>query len=168
MTFTCFDATSALAEPCPSSVTLGDGEDQSVPGSVTDNAGNSNAAAISDIDVDTTLPTITASISPSAAASGWYNAATGTPTVSFTCSDATSGLADPCPSSASLGDGADQSVSGSVTDNAGNSNSAAVSDIDVDTSRSGNNGQHRARFSRCERVVQRLDGRSHRQLHLLR
>ncbi len=134
VSFTCFDGTSGLAQPCPSDVTLSDGADQAVSGSVSDNAGNSNSATISDIDVDTTAPTITASITPaSPAASGWYNAATSAPTVSFSCFDGTSGLAQPCPSDVTLGDGADQSVSGSVTDNAGNSNSDAISNIDVDT-----------------------------------
>jgi hypothetical protein len=53
--------------------------------------------------------------------------------VSFVCSDGTSGLAYACPSSMTLGDGADQVVLASVTDNAGNSNSDSMSGIDVDT-----------------------------------
>jgi hypothetical protein len=65
---------------------------------------------------------------------GWFNAGTGAPTVSFSCSDLTSGVAAPgCPGAHLFGEGADQVWSKTIYDNAGNSNSAGVSDVDVDT-----------------------------------
>ena len=52
-------------------------------------------------------------------------------TVSFTCADALSGTTA-CPAAQALGEGADQSVSGTVTDKAGNSASASVTGTNVD------------------------------------
>lgn len=98
-------------------------------------AGGTSSASVT-IKRDATPPTITASISPaSPAATGWYNISTGAPTVSFTCNDTGgSGLADPCPDPVTLGNGADQSVSGGpISDVAGNSSGVAtISGINVD------------------------------------
>jgi hypothetical protein len=81
---------------------------------------------------DATAPSISASLSPpTPATSGWYNIATGAPTVSFTCSDAPSGIYT-CPASHLFGEGENQSYSGTAYDNAGNSNSAGVTNVDVD------------------------------------
>ena len=131
--FTCSDATSGISPPCPAPVILNDGANQTVSGNVKDVAGNSSVATQSGINVDTTPPTITAAISPnSPAATGWYNAATGRPTVTFTCIDNISGLAAPCPSTVALSDGANQTVSRSITDKAGNTGSATLTGINVD------------------------------------
>jgi hypothetical protein len=65
-------------------------------------------------------------------ASGWWNIASGAPTVSFECSDAPSGLAGACPADYTFGEGENQSYSQTIYDKAGNSASAGVSDIDVD------------------------------------
>jgi hypothetical protein len=83
---------------------------------------------------DATPPTITAQLNPAQPTStGWYNQATGAPTVSFTCSDATSGIpAGTCPAAYTFGEGANQSYSASVNDAAGNSASAGVTGINVD------------------------------------
>lgn len=81
---------------------------------------------------DATAPSISASLSPaSPATSGWYNIATGAPTVSFTCSDDTS-LIRTCPASHLFLEGENQSHSGTAYDNAGNPNSAGVTNVDVD------------------------------------
>ena len=83
---------------------------------------------------DTSPPTIEASAKNadgSAYTAGtWTNQSV---TVSYTCSDgAGSGVAS-CPAEETLsGDGADQSASGTATDNAGNIASATFSDIDID------------------------------------
>jgi hypothetical protein len=132
VSFTCYDATSGLAGPCPSAYTFGEGENQAYSETIYDNAGNSASAGVSDIDVDLTAPSISASVSPAAAPTGWWNIDTGAPTVSFTCSDDTSGLAGACPAAYIFGEGENQSYSGTIHDNAGNSASAGVSDIDVD------------------------------------
>ncbi len=80
--------------------------------------------------VDTTPPTIVAAPDRQPSASGWYN---GPVTVSFTCADAIAGVAT-CPQPATLAaDGADQSVSGTATDQAGNMATVAVRGINIDT-----------------------------------
>jgi hypothetical protein len=132
VTFDCTDALSGVASLTPASATLStDGVDQSASTSCTDAAGNSAGASFTDIDIDKTDPVITASATKTDAtpyAGGWTNQDV---TVSFGCTDALSGVAslsDPV----SLGEGADQSASGTCTDNAGNSAEASVIDIDID------------------------------------
>jgi len=131
VSFTCGDAMSGVAS-CPAAYLFVEGANQSKSGTVTDNAGNTASAGVSDVNVDLTAPTITASLAPARPVSGWWNIASGAPTVSFTCSDATSGLAGACPASHTFGEGVDQSYSQAISDNAGNSASAGVSDVDVD------------------------------------
>jgi len=133
VSFTCTDAVSGV-DSCSGPTTLsGEGAGQSVTGTATDIAGNSASATVGGINIDKTAPTITASISPAAPAStGWYNLATGVPTVSFSCSDDGSGLAGSCPAPVTLSEGADQSVSRTVYDAAGNSATAGISHINVD------------------------------------
>lgn len=75
------------------------------------------------IGVDNDPPTIQASVSPTPNAAGWNN---NNVTVTFTCSDATSGVAI-CPQPQTLtNDGAGQVVSGMATDKAGNTASTSV------------------------------------------
>ncbi len=77
---------------------------------------------------DATPPTITGGNLEGANANGWYN----TPVeVTFICDDATSGIAS-CTATQTLGQGADQSVSGTAVDNAGNSASTDVTGINID------------------------------------
>ena len=133
VSFTCSDTGGSGLDSsgCPADVVLGEGENQSVTKSVTDLAGNSASATKSDIDIDKSAPTITASVDRAPNANGWYNDDV---TVSFNCSDALSGLASSCPADVVLGEGENQSVTKSVTDLAGNSASATKSDIDIDKS----------------------------------
>jgi hypothetical protein len=77
---------------------------------------------------DTTPPTITGSASPAANTNGWRNSAV---TVSFTCTDATAGIAS-CTAPQTLGEGANQAGNGTATDNAGNSATTQVTGIHVD------------------------------------
>ena len=136
VTFTCTDTGSGIAAgTCPGVVNVQDGKDQTISsGAVTDMAGNvAVPVSIAHINVDATPPVITAGVSPAAAATGWYNLATGRPTVSFTCSDATSGLAAACPGPITVTtDGAGQTVTGTVNDIAGNTGTAIVSGLNVD------------------------------------
>src|SRR5439155_17593206 len=128
---------SGLAQANPSTVTLGNGANQSV-GAVTiyDVAGNSaTSSAYSGINQDRVAPVIGSSITDPDAISLWYNIASGAAVVSYTSSDSgSSGLAQANPSTVTLGNGANQSV-GAVTiyDVAGNSaTSSAYSGINQD------------------------------------
>lgn len=99
----------------------------------TDGVGNTGAAPGSantaSINIDSTPPTISGAPSPAANSNGWNNTSV---VVSFTCSDALSGIAS-CPTATTLASqGAAQSVTGTATDKAGNSASATVSGINID------------------------------------
>jgi hypothetical protein len=104
-----------------------------VSGTATDNAGNTGTDSVT-VKVDKTAPTITASRTPAAGnANGWNNTDV---TVSFTCADPgsqASGVKS-CPSPVTKStDGADQSASGTATDNADNTSaSASVTGINID------------------------------------
>jgi hypothetical protein len=89
---------------------------------------NTTDAVTADVKIDTVKPTISGAPDRTANSNGWYNADV---TVSFTCSDGTSGVAS-CSAASTLGEGANQSVTGSAVDNAGNSESATVSGINID------------------------------------
>ncbi|MDP9382177.1 MAG: HYR domain-containing protein, partial [Chloroflexota bacterium] len=101
---------------------------------VYDSAGNSTTRSLSAL-IDLTKPTVNAAITPANPAStGWYNSSTGAPTVNYSCSDSLSGLAAACPASHLFDEGSNQShSSGLVYDRAGNSSSASVSGVNVDT-----------------------------------
>jgi hypothetical protein len=92
--------------------------------------------------VDTGDPTITGAVAPTGpdGSNGWYKSL---PTVTFTCADTGGSGIDTClvdggvTASTTLGEGADQSVSGTATDWAGNTATATVSNIDVDMTNPG-------------------------------
>jgi hypothetical protein len=116
-----------------------------------DTAGNIEAQHSLSLNVDQTPPTITPTINPAPNSTGWNN---GSVTVSFTCSDALSGLSGACPPSVTLStEGANQTVSRSVSDNAGNASTASVT-INIDLTKPvttasvsgtvGNNGWYKA------------------------
>ncbi|MDR6907851.1 hypothetical protein J2X63_003559 [Agromyces sp. 3263] len=128
VTFTCADAGSGVAS-CTAPVTQSsEGLSQQVTGTATDNAGNS-ASDTAVVSIDKTAPTISASADRAPNGAGWYRDAV---TVSFSANDALSGLAS-ASGAQILGEGANQSVTGTATDAAGNSASAGVSGINVDT-----------------------------------
>ena len=78
----------------------------------------------SDGATDTTPPTITTLVSPPANANGWNNS---TVTVTFSCADIGGSGVATCPASAVVSaEGANQVVSGTATDNAGNSATVRV------------------------------------------
>ena len=132
VSFACADPLSGLAGSPPADTVLSDeGAGQFVDGSCFDQAGNSASATVSGINIDTTAPTIAGSRSPGANINGWNNTAV---TVSFACADPLSGLAGSPPADTVLSDeGAGQFVDGSCFDQAGNSASATVSGINIDT-----------------------------------
>ncbi len=125
------DATSGIAS-CDADFAYSspDSESTSVTASCTDYAGNVGSTSYG-FKYDGTAPTISYSIAPAPAASGWYNISTGAPTVTFTCSDVTAGI-ESCTLPYTFGEGAGQSYIGTAKDNAGNAASATVSGINVD------------------------------------
>jgi hypothetical protein len=142
--FFCKDATSGIAS-CPSDLVLDkEGANQNAAGTATDNAGNSASAAVGEIHIDLTKPTIEGSRTPAANAYGWNN---GPVTVHFDCKDTLSGIHS-CPQDTVLDqEGASQSVSGTVIDKANNHASATVDGIHIDLTKptiaySGNTGRY--------------------------
>jgi hypothetical protein len=100
------------------------------PVSIFDLAGNSASTSVSGIKIDRTAPTITGAPTTSANANGWYS---GPVTIHYNCGDALSGIAV-CPGDDVLtGNGANQSISETAYDKAGNTASVTVSGINIDT-----------------------------------
>ena len=125
---------------------LGEGADQSVDGTATDNAGNSASTTVSGINVDKTAPNLSAAPTTSPNENGWYNTDV---TQTWSADDALSGLAGDKPADSVLStEGEGQTASASVTDKAGNTTSA--------TSAAGQDRQDRAehRRLRSERLGQ--------------
>lgn len=128
VTFACADQGGSDVASCTAPVTASDEGSASIVGTATDGAGNT-ATDTATVRIDKSVPSISASASGSPNAAGWYNENV---TVSYTAADELSGVAD-APSDDILGEGADQSASGTASDAAGNSNSAGVTGINVDT-----------------------------------
>ena len=127
VTFECSDGGSGISScTAPQTVTT-EGKDQSVTGTAVDNAGNS-ATDPAKVSVDLTKPTISATRDRDANGAQWYN---GDVTVSFGCDDSLSGISG-CSQPVTLGEGANQTATGSATDAAGNSDTASASGINVD------------------------------------
>jgi hypothetical protein len=135
--FSASDATSGLVgQSSPYKFTKSTSTDGSAvqisSGTIEDNAGN-EAVAIEagPFRIDSAAPVIDGSASPAANADGWNNTNV---TVDFTCSDTGgSGVPGTCGPDATLTDeGRNQSVTGNVTDEAGNSASDSVSGINID------------------------------------
>lgn len=122
VTFACTATTAPIAN-CPQSQTMNtEGESQIVTGTVTDVAGNTATAKVT-LNIALTPPQISASVSPAPNAAGWNDSSV---TVSFVCTNTTAPIAT-CPQSQTLStEGANQAVSGTVTDVAGNSATATV------------------------------------------
>jgi hypothetical protein len=120
------DAPSGIAS-CSSGTYSGpDGTGLTVSGSCTDNAGNTSASATSaTFKYDATAPTsVSTSLDDPADHNGWYNNSVGWTTSG---SDAPSGIASCSSGTYSGPDGTGLTVSGSCTDNAGNTSASATS-----------------------------------------
>ncbi|MEJ2852369.1 MULTISPECIES: OmpL47-type beta-barrel domain-containing protein [unclassified Saccharothrix] len=133
VTFTCADPLSHIASCRADGSTsaartlTGEGADQSVSGTATDNAGNTQSTVAGDIDIDFTSPTVSAATPYTGGT--WTNQPI---TVTFTCADALSGV-DTCTAPVTLsGEGADQSATGTATDKAGNTGTTTFGDVDID------------------------------------
>jgi hypothetical protein len=101
-----------------------------VKGEAKDTAGNVGTDSVT-VKLDKTKPTITGAITAGTkTASGWYN---GPVTVTFTCSDALSGIPEKgCPDPVVLTANGANTATGTVTDKAGNTATATVSGINID------------------------------------
>lgn len=113
--FECSDATSGIAQ-CTEPITVGtDGGHQQITGTATDNAGNTQTVTL-DVSQDKTAPIIDFTLDQSPNAQGWNN---GPVTVTFHCSDDTSKIAT-CSPPQTITDEGGMIVTGTATDNAGN------------------------------------------------
>jgi hypothetical protein len=130
VSFSGSDALSGIASCAADVILSSEGSGQSASGTCTDNAGNVSATATaSGINIDKTAPTASASVSPPAV-NGWHNSDV---TVSFSGSDALSGIASCAADVVLSSEGTGQSASGTCTDNAGNvSATATASGINID------------------------------------
>jgi hypothetical protein len=129
VSFTCSDAESGIAS-CPSPTVLsGEGANQNVTGTATDNAGNSASATVGPINIDLSGPSITGVASPPPNGAGWNNSDV---SVHWVCFDPLSGIDGACPADSLItGEGAGLSASASVSDKAGNPATGSVS-VDID------------------------------------
>jgi len=95
---------------------------------VTDLAGNSTSATVSDVNIDKTAPIIEAVPNPAPNASGWNSTDV---TVSFNATDALSGVFSSSGPVTLSSEGAGQLVTGTATDRAGNTATANIT-INID------------------------------------
>jgi hypothetical protein len=91
VSFSCGDALSGVDTCGPTPVTLStNGAGQSVLGTAVDNAGNNNAATVSNVNIDKLAPSVAyTSASPDANAAGWHKSNV---TATFTATDTLSGF----------------------------------------------------------------------------
>jgi hypothetical protein len=114
-TFTCNDALSGV-KSCPAPVTVDEGKNQTVTGQTEDKAGNTASVTVTDVNVDKTPPTLTATPNKTEV-NGWFNEPV---TYTFTCTDATSLIKGTCPAPITQGETTGKAISASVSDFAGN------------------------------------------------
>ncbi|MBI3889260.1 PD40 domain-containing protein [Candidatus Saccharibacteria bacterium] len=128
ITFQCSDTVSGV-ESCTSPITVSSqGIGQQFTGTAVDNVGNTSTTTVV-VSIDATKPTIVATRSPGVNANGWNNSNV---TVAYTCADSLSGIAS-CSSPTTLTTEANNlSATGTVVDNADNTNSVTMSPIKID------------------------------------
>lgn len=127
VSFTCGDSLSGIASCTGTQTITTEGSGQLVVGNAADNAGNTATTSLR-VSIDRTPPTITSAYSTAPNSAGWFRSTVG---VSFTCGDALSGIAS-CTAPSTVGEGRNQTRSGTAVDNAGNSASTTTSAINVD------------------------------------
>ncbi len=128
VTFACTDNAGVAVPPVASHTFNAEGAGQTFTASCTDVSGLVSSLPVT-VSIDRTAPTISAGVSPAANGAGWRNTDV---TVTYTCSDALSGV-DSCTAAQVLtNEGAGQSRTGSVTDRAGNTGGTIASGINVD------------------------------------
>ncbi len=131
--FSASDAMSGLASASPFTQSSGALEGSAVTiasGAVSDLAGNTNSGISSaEFQIDLTNPLITYVSQTAANAAGWNNTDV---TVNWSCSDTGSGVVSPTASQALTTEAANQSATGTCTDNAGRIATHTVSGISID------------------------------------
>ena len=128
--WTCADALSGVVS-CPvNSVISSEGSNLSASANITDRADNAASATVSGINIDKTDPTVSAVVNPTSPnGNGWYKANV---TVTFNGSDAGSGIASCTAESTFTAEGEDQTASGTCTDKAGRTSTAATVKVSID------------------------------------
>jgi hypothetical protein len=121
VTYACTGGVPPVQCPAPQTVST-EGANQTTNATATDSAGNTASTSVI-LNIDKTAPTISTQTLPLPDANG---ISTFPVTVSFTCSDALSGVFQ-CPPPVIVNQGGSQTVHGQVLDNAGNVASTSVS-----------------------------------------
>jgi hypothetical protein len=130
VSFRCDDALSGITACSPAKEIATEGRDQSVTGEAADTAGNSASTAVGGINIDKTKPTLSGKPTTAPARNGWY---TGDVTVHWTAADELSGLDGPAPADATIGgEGAGLTATATVTDQAGNAETAHSPAVNID------------------------------------
>jgi hypothetical protein len=122
VSFICSDALSGTAS-CPASINVATtGANQNFSGTATDKAGNSSSTSVT-FSVQQASLSVSASATPAPNAAGWNNSDV---TVSFACAGGVPPLQCPASQTVSL-EGANQAISGTVTDAAAQTASTSIS-----------------------------------------
>lgn len=122
VSYQCEDLLSGVAT-CPDTVELAEeGAAQPITASATDIAGNFAESEVT-LNIDMTPPSVQATLSAPPNSAGWHREPV---TVSFSCSDALSGIESCTEDQRVAGDGPNQLIGGSATDLAGNTGSAEI------------------------------------------
>jgi hypothetical protein len=129
VTWTCADSLSGALADAVSTTLSAEGAGQWRTGTCADQAGNTAFDTVSGINIDLTAPTISGIPSPAPNGNGWNNGAV---TVTWTCSDALSGVVSDTVTTTLGAEGADQSATGTCEDKAGNTASKTLGDINID------------------------------------
>ena len=126
--FECSDPGAGVAT-CPEDVTVSaEGSGQVVSGEAIDAAGKRTVDHVV-VNLDLTVPVVSGALAEEPNAAGWYRNPVA---VTWTCTDALSGVAD-CPDPVTLTEAASGPVEGTVTDVAGNTATARVGPVKIDT-----------------------------------
>jgi hypothetical protein len=126
VTFQCTPAQGLSVSSLTQPVTLSDGANQVVSGTCVDQAGNAGKVQTGPINVDRTPPTLSIQNLPAPNANGWYNNSV---TIVWLCSDNVAGQSTVTRTVTT--EGANQAVSATCTDLAGN-NASASQTVSID------------------------------------
>jgi hypothetical protein len=132
VSFLCTDQASLSGiKSCPASQSFGEGKNQRASGTATDNAGNTATAFVPGLNVDKTAPSLSGAATTAPNANGWYDNSV---VIAWSCSDGLSGIDGGCPANSIVGgEGNNLGASASVSDAAGNTRTAAIASIHIDT-----------------------------------